>query len=144
MRHLTKILVAVGLMFVLFPASQTNIQASLKLSDIHVIRHLPEKYSGGETIVVSLDIKPFLPTEGKIIEKVPDGWKLVAATPPFIDRPFRNMYVWKTSDTCEIITSIKYTLEIPKGNRSRKEFTGYIDIGNIRLTIVGDRHIWGE
>ena len=125
--------------------SKTSTEASLKSSDIPAMRHLPEKYTSGEIIVISVDVSPFLPYETKIIEKVPDGWDLVGANVPLSEQPFRNMYVWKVPEKGEILTDIRYAVQIPKGNKSRKEFTGYIDIEKTtRLNIAGDRHIWSD
>ena len=125
--------------------SKTSTEASLKSSDIPAMRHLPEKYTSGEIIVISVDVSPFLPYETKIIEKVPDGWDLVGANVPLSEQPFRNMYVWKVPEKGEILTNIRYAVQIPKGNKSRKEFTGYIDIKkSTRLNIAGDRHIWSD
>ncbi|HOJ31527.1 MAG TPA: hypothetical protein PLP13_05810, partial [bacterium] len=106
---------------------------------------LPEKYSGGEIIVVTIKVSPSLPHGAKIIEKVPDGWDIVGANPPLVAQPFRNMYVWEIPEKGEMLTTIKYAVGIPQGNKSRKEFTGYIDIGKTtRLIVSGDRHIWSK
>jgi|GEM_PF-1240014 len=119
--------------------------ASLKTSDTPAIRELPEKYSGGEIIVVTIKVSPSLPHGAKIIEKVPDGWDIVGANPPLVAQPFRNMYVWEIPEKGEMLTTIKYAVGIPQGNKSRKEFTGYIDIGKTtRLIVSGDRHIWSK
>jgi len=140
-----RIRLAVVMLCLFFFAHSTAIQGFLKLPENPAIRKLPEKYRGGEIIVVTINVNPFLPADTKIIEKVPDGWDLVAANPPLAEQPFRNMYVWKIPKKGEVLTSIKYAVSIPQGNISRKEFTGYIDIGkSIRLTISGDRHIWSE
>jgi len=126
-------------------SGKTSTEASLKLSDIPAMRHLPEKYTSGEIIVISVDVNPFLPHGAKIIEKTPDGWDLVGTNPPLSEQPFRNMYVWKVPEKGEILTDIRYAVQIPKGNKSRKEFTGYIDIEKTtRLNIAGDRHIWSD
>ncbi len=117
----------------------------MKLTDIPALRHLPEKYSGNEIVVITIDVKPFLPYGARIIEKVPDGWDLVGANPPLTEQPFRNTYVWKIPEKGEMLNAIRYAVRVPQGNKSRKEFTGYIDIGKrTRLTISGDRHIWSD
>jgi len=125
--------------------SASDLSAFLRRLDNPAIRKLPEKYTGGDIIVVTLDISPSLPHGTKIVEKVPDGWDLVAANPPLAKQPFRNMYVWEIPEKGETFRTIRYAVGIPKGNKSRKEFTGYIDISkSLRLTVSGDRHIWGE
>ncbi|MGB9643198.1 MAG: hypothetical protein ACP5JO_02110 [Candidatus Ratteibacteria bacterium] len=119
--------------------------ASLKISDTPALRELPKNYAGGEIIVVTIKVSPLLPHGARIIEKVPDGWDLVAANPPLSAQPFRNMYVWEIPEKGEILKTIKYAVVIPQGNKSRKELTGYIDIGkNTRFIVSGDRHIWSE
>ncbi|MCX7705791.1 MAG: hypothetical protein N2115_05985 [bacterium] len=122
-----------------------NLDSYLKQNETPAIRKLPEKYTGGDIIVVTINVNPFLPHGTRIIEKVPDGWDLVGANPPLSKQPFRNMYVWEIPQKGEFLTTIKYAVSIPKGNKSRKEFTGYVDIGkSVRLTVSGDRYIWGE
>ncbi|MCM8825207.1 MAG: hypothetical protein NC937_03520 [Candidatus Omnitrophica bacterium] len=146
MRTQTRIRIfCLALLCLIIFAIQTCTQASLNRLDVPAIRHLPDKYAGGEIIVVTIDVNPFLPAGAKIIEKVPDGWDLVGANPPLAKQPFRNMYVWEKPAKGENLTAIRYAVGVPKGNKSRKEFTGFIDIGkNLRLIVEGDRHIWGE
>ncbi|MCM8817564.1 MAG: hypothetical protein NC913_08680 [Candidatus Omnitrophica bacterium] len=122
-----------------------NLDATFKLVDTPAIRELPAKYTSGEILVITINVNPFLPHGAKIIEKVPDGWDLVGANPPLSKQPFRNMYVWEIPSKGEILKTIKYAVIIPKGNKSRKEFTGFVDIGkSVRLIVSGDRYIWGN
>lgn len=133
------------LIFVIVNLPALNLSATLRMVEPPAVRELPEKYKGGDVIVITINVNPFLPQGAKIIEKVPDGWDIVGANPPLLKQPFRNMYVWEVPSKGEILTTIKYAVIIPVGNKSRKEFTGYIDIGrSLRLAVSGDKYIWGQ
>ncbi len=90
------------------------------------IRVLPEYYTSGETLTVTLKVQPIAGTTGVILEEtLPSSWQITSSVPAWMKYE-QGTYKWLVFERDLKEFEIRYEVLVPKEATGRKEFKGVV------------------